>query len=79
MTAFIIDTYNKFDQFDRDHSRYIFEINEIQYAIKEVHLKWGRPQLPLRIGTDREDEPYKIYDTFEEAFEFTTQMRNLNK
>ena len=36
MTAFIIDTYNKFDTFDRAHARYIFTINEVEYAIKEV-------------------------------------------
>ena len=36
MTAFIIDTYDKYDNFDRSCSRYIFEINGTTYAIKEV-------------------------------------------
>ena len=36
MTAFIIDTYNKYDSFDREHSRYTFELNGVSYAIKEV-------------------------------------------
>jgi len=54
MTAFIIDTYNKFDIFDREHSRYVFEINGNMYAIKEVYMKWGRPKLPLRIGAEKD-------------------------
>jgi hypothetical protein len=36
MTAFIIDTYNKYDNFDREHSRYTFTLNGVEYAIKEV-------------------------------------------
>lgn len=47
--AFIVDTYNKFDSWDRAHSVYEFEINGNWYAIKEVELEWGMPKLPLRI------------------------------
>jgi hypothetical protein len=36
MTAFIVDTYNKYDVFDREHARYTFEVNGVEYAIKEV-------------------------------------------
>jgi hypothetical protein len=36
MTAFIVDTYNKYDVFDREHARYVFEVNGVEYAIKEV-------------------------------------------
>lgn len=78
MTAFIIDTYNKFDIFDREHSRYVFEINGNMYAIKEVYMKWGRPKLPLRIGAEKDQEQYKIYDTYEDAMEFVHTMRGLN-
>ena len=39
--AFIIDTYNKYDSWDREHSRYTFEINGVWYGIKEVELEWG--------------------------------------
>lgn len=70
MTAFIIDTYNKYDSFDREHARYTFTLNGVEYAIKEVHLKWGKPKLPLRIGADRDNEPYHIYETYEDAFKF---------
>lgn len=78
MTAFIIDTYNRFDTFDREHSRYIFEVNEVQYAIKEVQLKWGKPKLPLRIGDNRDQEPYHIYDTFEDAMRFVQIIKLAN-
>ena len=44
--AFIIGNYNKYDFWDRTHSRYVFEINGNWYAIKEVGLEWGVPKLP---------------------------------
>lgn len=78
MTAFIVDVYNKYDQFDREHSRHIFEVNGNWYAIKEVQLKWGKPHLPLRLGDRREDEPYQIYETLEEALEFVHSIRQWN-
>jgi len=43
--AFIIDSYNKYDAWDRAHSLYKFEINGNWYAIKEVEMSWGLPQL----------------------------------
>ena len=78
MTAFIIDTYNKYDSFDREHARYTFEINGTTYAIKEVQLKWGKPKLPLRIGDERDNDPYHIYETYEDALAFVHTMRSLN-
>ena len=47
--AFIIDNYNKYDWWDRTHSRHIFEINGNWYAVKEIELEWGKPKLPMRI------------------------------
>ena len=78
MTAFIIDTYNKYDSFDRSCSRYIFEINGTTYAIKEVQLKWGKPKLPLRIGDTRDQEPYHIYETYEDALKFARTIKSIN-
>ena len=75
--AFIIDTYNKYDQFDRQYSRYVFEVNGVTYAIKEVQLKWGRPRLPLRINA-REQDPYHIFETFEDAMNFVRTIRSIN-
>ena len=76
--AFIIDKYNKYDIFDREVSRYVFEINEQQYAIKQVHLKWGRPSLPLHIGDNRDQEQYEIYETFEDAMKFVQTIKAIN-
>jgi hypothetical protein len=41
--AYVIDTYNKYDAWDRTHSLYKFEINGNWYAIKEVEMSWGLP------------------------------------
>lgn len=76
--AYIIDTYNKYDVFDREHSQYIFEVNGTQYAIKKVQLKWGKPRLPLSTTHNKEQEPYHIYETFEEALQFAHNMRSIN-
>ena len=78
MTAFIVDTYNKYDIFDREHARYVFEVNGVEYAIKEVQLKWGRPRLPLRIGENKADDPYTIYDTYEDALRFVHTIKTIN-
>lgn len=78
--AFIIEKYNRYDRWDREHSKYIFEINEQWYAVKEVILFWGQPQLPIRIERNEKPEtyPYFIYDTEEQAMEFVKLMKSLN-
>ena len=68
--AYIIDSYNKYDGWDREHSVYTFEINGNWYAVKEVILFWGKPQLPMRINEDKNPETYFIYGTKEEAMRF---------
>ena len=78
MTAFIIDTYNKYDSFDKEHARFTFEINGKMYAIKEVQLKWGKPKLPLRIGDEHDNDPYHIYETYEDALQFVRTMKSIN-
>ena len=47
--AFIIDTYNKYDIWDRAHSVLKFRINDNWYAIKSVELEWGIPKLGLKV------------------------------
>lgn len=78
--AFIIDTYNKYDSWDREHARLVFEINQQWYAIKEVILFWGQPQLPLKVdgGEEPETYPHFIYDTYEQALAFVKLMKSLN-
>lgn len=77
--AFIIDTYDKYDSWDRQHARKIFEINGVIYAVKEVILFWGQPQLPLRVDRDTNPETYRLYPTLNDALEFVKYMRKMNK
>lgn len=76
--AYIIDSFDKYDAWDREHARYTFVINDNWYAIKEVILFWGKPQLPLRIGNEKNPETYFIYGTFEEALKFVQQLKSYN-
>ena len=77
--AFIIDKYDKYSRWDREHSKYIFEINEQWYAVKEVILFWGKPQLPTKIEYEQNPETYFIYNTEEEAMAFVRKMKSYNK
>ena len=47
--AYIVDTYNKWDSWDRKNTIYRFMINDMPYAIKKVELDWGMPSLPFRM------------------------------
>lgn len=76
--AFIIDTYNRHNAWDRAHATYVFTINEVQYAIKRVELKWGIPQLPERIDIMIDASIYRVYETEADAMRFVTFMRSLN-
>ena len=76
--AYIIDSYNKYDSWDREHSRQIFEVNGQWYAIYEVILFWGEPQLPQRIGNEKNPKTYFIYDSEDEARKFVQLMKSLN-
>lgn len=74
--AFLIGTYNKYDVWDREHSRYKFEVNGNWYAIKEVEMEWGLPQLGFRADMDEHPETYHIYDTYEDAMRFVWQIKS---
>lgn len=76
--AYIIDTYNQYSRWDREHTKYIFELNEQWYAIKEVILNWGVPDLPQQVDRDLYPETYQIYNTYEDAMEFVHTMKQLN-
>ena len=75
--AFIIDVFSKYDAWDRAHAVYKFEINGQWYAIKEVQLEWGQPQIGYRIESNSYSS-YFIYNTIEEAMEFVRRMKSLN-
>ena len=78
--AFIIDSYNKYDAWDRAHSLYKFEINGNWYAIKEVEMSWGLPQLGQKVDQDyeRQRQWMHIYETYEEASKFAQFMKGIN-
>ena len=75
--AYIIGAYNKWDSFDRAHSVYRFKINENWYAVKEIEMKWGLPQLPMRME-EQMPESYYIYEELEDAMAFARKIRSLN-
>lgn len=78
--AFIIESYNRYDSWDRSRAKYVFQVNESWYAVKEVEMEWGIPQLQERVDRDREEEARQmyVYDTYEDAMRFVVQMKQLN-
>ena len=76
--AFIVDTYNKYNSWDREHARYVFDMNGVQYAVKEVILFWGVPQFPTNTIEDKNPETYHLYDTYEDAIAFVKNIKKLN-
>ena len=76
--AFIIESYDKYDIWDRECSKYIFEVNGNWYAIKEVEMEWGIPKLAIRIDRDTDASSYQVYDTLEDAMRFVQQVRKVN-
>ena len=78
--AFIVDRYNRYERWDREHARFVFFINDMQYAVKEVELDWGIPQLQQKVDRDMEQDAKQmyVYDTFEKAMEFVRKMKKLN-
>lgn len=78
--AFVIDSYNKYDAWDRAHSLYKFEINGNWYAIKRIEMEWGLPKLGQRVDQDyeRQRQWMYIYETYEEASKFAQLMKGLN-
>lgn len=52
-------------------------MNEGWYAIKEVMLNWGQPQLAPNILYDINPETYRLYESFEDAYEFVRTLKHL--
>lgn len=78
--AFLIDTYNRFDSWDRAHSVHTFRFHDSQYAIKLVELENGVPQFPERIeaGATAYPTAYKLYDTLEDALAYVQLLKSIN-
>ena len=75
---YIIDIYNQWDPWDREHSIYTFQINGVWYAIKEVIVEEGILELPMRFDRDLKQEWYAVYDRAEDALGYIAQLKMLN-
>lgn len=71
-TVYVIDLYNKFSP-DKVISKH--RIKGRWWAIKEVPLLWGIPQL-AKID---EDDPmsFRLYDTLEEAEKYVRELKKI--
>lgn len=70
-TVFILDLYDKFSP-DKVISK--FRINDRWWAIKEVPLEWGKPQLSK---IEEDSIPYYLFETEEEAREYIRKIKHL--
>lgn len=70
-TVFILDLYDKFSP-DKVISK--FRINDRWWAIKEVLLEWGEPQLSK---IEEDSIPYRLYETETEAREYVRKIKHL--
>ena len=78
-TVFILDTYNPYG-IDKDSVRYVISINDRQWAVKEVALDWGLPQLVLPIGEEEPDPHiFQLYNTLDEAIAAAKYLKVLNR
>lgn len=76
--AYIIDSYNKYDSWDRSHAIYKFNINKNDYAVKEIELCWGMPMLEYRVDREEYPQSYYIYESRDEAIAFAKMLYKLN-
>ena len=71
-TVFVVDLY---DKFSLDHIISKHRINGRWWAIKEVHLEWGIPQLSKI--EDGSPMPFRLYETIEEAENYIRKIKKL--
>ncbi len=71
-TVYVIDLYNKYSS-DKVISKY--RINGRWWAIKEVPLEWGVPQLS-NIEEDNSMD-FQLYDNLEDAIEYIHKIKEL--
>ena len=75
-TVFIIDKYNKYQ--NNENCRLVFNLNNNEYCIREVQLDWGKPTFPEQ-DWDDSFSTYRLYSTFEEARNFVSKLKRLNR
>lgn len=77
--AYIIDNFDRFNSWDREHSVYITHINDCPIAIKEVEMEWGLPQIPPSTLCEDYKEIYYVYNTIDEAMDYIKLIKRLNQ
>ena len=79
MNKYIIDLYDRYNAADKAAARYIFTLNDRQWAIKEFEVQSGKLMRPLRIDEPEDyNDSFYLYDTFDEALQFAREIRRLN-
>ena len=73
-TVYIIDTYSKYEQ---DDVVELFTINSHWYAIKRVHLNFGRPILSSIEKNEDEFLNFHIYENVEDAQRYVHKLKML--
>lgn len=71
--GYIIDTYSHWNKWEREHQRYVFEINETIYAVYELD-----GTLPTYIDKEFDLEEHMQYKSLEAAKIFARTLRKLN-
>lgn len=76
--GYVIDGYNRYDKWDREHSVYTFSMNGTSFAIKEVCVVDGQPEFPTRIEEERNTDLYFIFESREAAYQYVREIKALN-
>lgn len=78
MTCFIVDTYNKYNSFDKKAARQIFYHNNQWWAIKECEVQDGKLMRPLAFDEpDDFNDRFYQYKSLEAAQEFVRTIRRI--
>ena len=75
--GYVIEGYNKYDKWDREHAVYTFNMNGASFAIKEVRIVDGQPEFPFRLE-ETDTNTYFIFKSQQEAYEYVRQIKALN-
>lgn len=78
-TVFLIKPYNPYIRpAEGETIRFIFTLHDRQFAICEATLDWGRAQVAVPID-EEDDFGYRLYDTYEEAYDYVQLLKRLAK
>ena len=73
--AYVIDVFDKYGKWDREHTIYRFKVNDREYGIKEIR---DISEIQQKIEDNTSSETYCVYSQYEDAFKFVKQIKKLN-